>query len=143
MPLEKLVLALIIASRKLRHYFDAHPIKVLTSSPIKVALRKVDLIRRTEKWSVELGRFHIEYEPRMAIKGQVLANFVMKFTSGAEVEPTNTLPAPTEGQDIEMSSAEQLMLKYDQHLSNLEKSTPMHGYSSLMALQQQIHQVLA
>ncbi|KAJ8466036.1 hypothetical protein OPV22_028588 [Ensete ventricosum] len=32
------------------------------------------------KWSVELGEFDIEYEPRKAIKGQVLADFLSKFT---------------------------------------------------------------
>ena len=76
LPLEKLVFALIVASRKLRHYFDAHPIKVLIAHPIRATLRKVDLAGRMEKWSVKLNRFHIEYEPRAAIKGQILAYFI-------------------------------------------------------------------
>lgn len=48
-----------------------------------------------EKWSVELGRFHIEYEPIMAIKGQILADFITEFTDNTEagVEPGNSLPA--------------------------------------------------
>ena len=33
-----------------------------------------------EKWSVELGRFHIDYEPKTAIKCQVLADFIAEFT---------------------------------------------------------------
>ena len=79
-PLEKLILALLVASRKLRHYFDAHPITLYTSHPIKDALRRADFSGRMEKWSVELGRFHIEYQPRTSIKGQVLADFVAEFT---------------------------------------------------------------
>lgn len=107
LPLNKLVLALIITSRKLRHYFDAHSIKVLTSSLIKTVLRKADLLGRKEKWSVELGRFHIKYEPRTTIKGQIIANFIDEFIGNAEVKPDNALFAPTGGQDIEMAEADQ------------------------------------
>ena len=60
-------------------------------------MRKADLSGRMEKWSVELGRFHIEYEPRTAIKGQVLADFIVEFTGNEQVEPTNELPASTGG----------------------------------------------
>jgi hypothetical protein len=38
-----------------------------------------------EKWSVELGRFHIEYLPRTSIKGQVVADLIAEFTEPAEV----------------------------------------------------------
>jgi hypothetical protein len=62
-PLKKLILALLTASRKLRHYFDAHPITLYTSHPIKDALRRADFSGRMEKWSVEFGRFHIEFQP--------------------------------------------------------------------------------
>lgn len=54
-----------------------------------------------EKWSVhELGRFHIEYEPRTAIKGQILVDFIVEFTCNTEagVEPINSLPVPYRGQ---------------------------------------------
>lgn len=63
LPLEKLVFALVLASKKLRHYFDAHPIKLLTSHPIRATLRKFELVERMEKWYVGLNRFHIDYEP--------------------------------------------------------------------------------
>ena len=119
--LEKLVLGLITTSRKLRHYFDAHPIKVLISSPIKAALRKVDISGRMEKWSVELDRFHIEYEPRAAIKGQVLVDFIAEFNGNARVESDNELPTQTGGQCIEMAVAEhpnpvQVQLPPEQHM---------------------------
>lgn len=60
-----------------------------------------------KKWSVDLSKFHIEYEPRTAIKGQVLANFIAEFT-GNEVEPNSYLPASTGGQDTGMLVAEQI-----------------------------------
>lgn len=80
LPIEKLVLALTNASTKLRYYFDAHPNKVLTSTPMKASLHRSDLSGRIEKWFVKLSIFHIEYEPRTAIKGQVLTDFIVKFT---------------------------------------------------------------
>lgn len=46
LPLEKLVFAPVIVSRKLRHYFDAHPIKVLTFHSIRASLCKFDLVKK-------------------------------------------------------------------------------------------------
>ena len=80
LPLEKLAFALVIASRKLKHYFEAHTIIVLTSHPLKAVLQKADLSGRLSKWSIELGRFDIQFQPRNAIKGQVLADFIAEFT---------------------------------------------------------------
>ena len=53
--LEKLALALIVATRKLRPYFHAHPIVVVTSFPIKLVLHKPEVSGRLMKWVVELG----------------------------------------------------------------------------------------
>nr|GEV96846.1 hypothetical protein [Tanacetum cinerariifolium] len=39
-PMEKLALALVYAARRLRRYFQAHPIKVITDSPIEKVLNK-------------------------------------------------------------------------------------------------------
>lgn len=99
--MEKLVLAFVTASRKLRHYFNEHLIQVLTLSLIKAALKKADLLGRTKKCSVELGKFHIEHESRMAIKGQILADFIAEFTGNTEVRPDNQLSSPTGGQEEE------------------------------------------
>uniref|UniRef100_A0A803LSR7 Reverse transcriptase RNase H-like domain-containing protein n=2 Tax=Chenopodium quinoa TaxID=63459 RepID=A0A803LSR7_CHEQI len=41
--LEKLVLALVVASRKIRHYFETHPIVVKTNYSVKVVLRRPEL----------------------------------------------------------------------------------------------------
>lgn len=52
--------------------------------PLKIVLDKPDLARRMTGWLVELTQFHIEYEPRRAIKSQALANFVTEMTPAAE-----------------------------------------------------------
>ena len=51
--LEKLILALIMASTKLRHYFETHKIYVQTNYPIKNVLRKPEMFGRMAKWSVK------------------------------------------------------------------------------------------
>ncbi|GAV60630.1 rve domain-containing protein/RVT_3 domain-containing protein, partial [Cephalotus follicularis] len=73
---EKFAYALIIAARKLRPYFQAHPIKVLTDQPLRQVLARPDTSGRLVKWSVELGEYDVKFEARPAIKSQVLADFV-------------------------------------------------------------------
>ena len=79
--MEKLILALITAARKLRPYFQAHTIEVPTEYPMKQALHKPETSGRLMKWAIELSEFDIRYRPKTAIKGQVLADFVMEFAS--------------------------------------------------------------
>ena len=40
------------------------------------------------KWAIELSEFGIKYKPKTAIKGQVLVDFVMEFTSAELVKAT-------------------------------------------------------
>ena len=85
--MEKLVLALVTTSRRLRPYFQAHTIEIPTEHPMKQILHKPKTSRRLVKWAIELSVFDIRYKPRTMIKGQVLADFIMEFTS---TEPTET-----------------------------------------------------
>ncbi|XP_057482051.1 uncharacterized protein LOC130768985 [Actinidia eriantha] len=98
LPLEKLVLTLIVTSRKLMHYFQAHPISVYTEYPLKDILLKVDLTGRLSKWSLELGQFDIKFSPRMAIKGQVLADIVVEFSLRLE-SPEQNQSKPPQAED--------------------------------------------
>ncbi|XP_028112767.1 uncharacterized protein LOC114310867 [Camellia sinensis] len=82
LPLEKLALALMMASRKLAHYFHAHTIVVLTEFPLKMLFEKADFTGRILKWAVELGQCDIKFRPRTAIKAQALADFVAEFAPG-------------------------------------------------------------
>ena len=82
--IEKLAFALITASRKLRHYFQAHVINVMTDHPLKKALNKLEDAGRLIQWAVELSEFDIRYQPRHAIKAQALADFITEFTSSCD-----------------------------------------------------------
>ena len=73
---EKLAYSLVIATRKLRAYFEAHPIKVLTDSPLKKILHKPNVSGRLLRWSIEISGFDISFEARHAIKAQALADFI-------------------------------------------------------------------
>ena len=53
--LEKLVLALMVASRKLRPYFHRHLIKVLINYPPRQVLQNPKASDRLLKWAIELG----------------------------------------------------------------------------------------
>ena len=78
--LEKLALALMVTSRKLRPYFLAHPIEVLTNYPLRRVLQKPEAPGELLKWATELGQFEVNFRPRTKIKEQALANFIAKFT---------------------------------------------------------------
>jgi len=78
--MEKLAFALITTSRKLRHYFQAHVINVLTDHPLKKVINKLEATGRLIQWAIELSEFDIRYQPRSAIKAQALADFIAVFT---------------------------------------------------------------
>ena len=62
-PLEKAILAVVHASRKLPHYFQAHTVVVLTQLPLKSVLQTADDTRRIALWNTTLGAFDIKYMP--------------------------------------------------------------------------------
>ena len=71
---------MILARRKLRHYFDGHPVTVVSSFPLGEILRNPEASGRIAKWSVELMGETISFAPRKAIKSQVLADFIAEWT---------------------------------------------------------------
>ena len=66
--IEKIAIALLVASRKLRPYFQAQSIVVMTDQPIRKTMNKIDAAGQLIQWAIKLGQFNIEYRPRVAIK---------------------------------------------------------------------------
>ena len=63
-PLEKAIQAVVHASRKLPHYFQAHIVVVLTQLPLKFVLRTANYTGRIALWNTTiLGAFDIKYMP--------------------------------------------------------------------------------
>ncbi|CAJ2653385.1 unnamed protein product [Trifolium pratense] len=83
LQIEKTALAVVMAARKLRHYFLAHSIVVRTDQPIKQLLARPDMTGRMLKWSLELSEFEIFFESRKALKAQVLADFIAEMTTSS------------------------------------------------------------
>ena len=67
--LVKVILAVVYASRKLPHYFQAYTVVVLTQLPLKSVLRTADYTGRITLWNTILGAFDIKYMTRTSIKG--------------------------------------------------------------------------
>ena len=90
--MEKLILALVTTSRKLRPYFQAHTVEDPTEYPMKQILHKPETSGRLIKWAIELSEFDIRYKPRTMIKGQILVDFIMEFTPAESTKATQLTP---------------------------------------------------
>jgi ribonuclease HI len=78
--MQKLVYAILMTKRKLRHYFDAHPITAVSKYPLGEVIQNPEAEGRIAKWALELMGQNITYAPRSAIKSQVLVDFVAEWT---------------------------------------------------------------
>ena len=73
---QKLLLALLVASCKLWHYFQGHPIKVVSAYPLERVLRSPNSAGRVAEWNIELQAFQLEFSMTRVIKGAALADFM-------------------------------------------------------------------
>ncbi|XP_071687772.1 uncharacterized protein [Rutidosis leptorrhynchoides] len=101
-PIEKFVYALILTSRRLRRYFQGYLVHVLTNMPVKQVLTKPEISGRLALWAVELGAYEISYFPRNAIKGQVLADYLVEMSGELEIinKRTELKPVQSETWDL-------------------------------------------
>ena len=76
---QKLLYAVILTRRKLRHYFESHPVTVVSSFPLGEIIQCREASGRIAKWAVEIMGETISFAPRKAIKSQVLADFVAEW----------------------------------------------------------------
>ena len=78
--IQKILLGVILAARKLRHYFEAHPIIVRTWYPLQRVLSNTHAPSRVAEWAVELSHFDIRFDNDKAIKSKALADFLADWT---------------------------------------------------------------
>jgi len=79
-----------MSARKLRHYFEAHKIIVVTDQPLHDLFTNREASVRIAKWVSELSEFYIDFERRTAIKSQVLVDFIVDWTSPIFKEEPST-----------------------------------------------------
>ena len=82
--MEKLTFALVTAAHKLKPYFQAYTVIVLTDKPLWRVMSNPEATGRLALWAIELSEFDIQYLPRTAIKGQVVTDFIVEFTNGED-----------------------------------------------------------
>ena len=82
--MEKLAFALITATRKLKPYFQAHTIVILMDQPLKRAMSNLEAAGRMALWAIELSEFDVQYRPRTAVKGQIVVDFIAKYTQSED-----------------------------------------------------------
>jgi hypothetical protein len=80
LEVHKLLYVVLITSRKLHHYFQAHKISVVSSYPLRVMLRNPNATGNIAKWAAELAEFELDFVSHHAIKIQVLADFIVDWT---------------------------------------------------------------
>jgi hypothetical protein len=89
---EKICYAIVLSARKLRHYFEAHRVRVLTTQPLNNIFKNRDSSGRIGTWVMELSEHEIDFEERSAIKSQVLADFIAesmeqsRYTEGTIID---------------------------------------------------------
>jgi hypothetical protein len=92
----KLLFAVLIASRKLHHYFQAHKISMVSSYPPRIVLCNPNATGNITKWTAELAKFELDFVSCHTIKSQVLANFIVDWTPPASHPggPDDSEPEP-------------------------------------------------
>ncbi|KMT11469.1 hypothetical protein BVRB_5g107940 [Beta vulgaris subsp. vulgaris] len=92
-PIEKMCLALIFAIQKLKHYMQAHTVRVISKAdPIKYILSRPVLSGRIVKWAILISQHDIVYVSQKAIKGQALADFLADHPTPSDWELSDDLP---------------------------------------------------
>ena len=84
--LKQAVLAFHVAAKKLRPYFQAHPIVVLTNLPLRSTIHKPDLSERMALWAIELSEFGIQYKPCLNKKTNMGRRFCKNPPIGCKLE---------------------------------------------------------
>ncbi|GJR77123.1 reverse transcriptase domain-containing protein [Tanacetum coccineum] len=80
------------ASKRLKRYFQAHTVVVITDQPIKQLLSSSEISGRMLKWKFELEGYDIQYRPRTVINGQILADFIVERPEKESLDELMTEP---------------------------------------------------
>jgi ribonuclease HI len=89
LTIQKLLYGILITFRKLRHYFDAYNILVVSDLLLADILHNRDATGRVSKWALELGALTLDFKPRTAIKSQALVDFMAEWQENQVEPPTN------------------------------------------------------
>jgi hypothetical protein len=89
---QKVAYGVYVAAKKLKHYFEEHPITVVSTTTLSEIIGCKDASGRVAKWAIELAAHTIQYKPRTTIKSQIIADF---FADWGEHQYLPPAPDPT------------------------------------------------
>ena len=75
------------AAKKLKPYFQEHPITVVCTAPLAEIIGSRDASGRVAKWAIALAPYTVFYQPRTAIKSQALADFLVDWAETQYLPP--------------------------------------------------------
>lgn len=91
--MQKILLEVLIASQKLSHYFQVHPIAMVTSYPLKRIVHNHEITGHIAEWDLKFSGFDIKFLNSHAVKSKALAEFVVEWTpTPSDEEEPASLP---------------------------------------------------
>jgi hypothetical protein len=81
--MEKMAYAVVMAKRKLQHYFQSHNVSIPTTFPLREMFENKESTGRLGKWAMELAEHFISFVAHSAIKSQVLPDFLADWMPSA------------------------------------------------------------
>src|SRR3954471_9611160 len=109
---QKLLLAVIMTSRKASHYFNEHPITIMSSAPLADILNNPRATVRVAEWNIELSPRDLHFKHPTVIKAQVLPDFLVEWTEdqtpGTQICPTRgrcSSTGPKDSKELEKASS--------------------------------------
>src|SRR3954470_20448939 len=76
----KLLLVIIMTSRKVSHYFDEHPITIVRSAPLADILNNPGATGRVAEWNIKLIPRDLQFKHPTAIKAPITPDILVKWT---------------------------------------------------------------
>ena len=98
--MKKLIFGLVMASRKLHHYFQAHEITVVTRFPLQRILQNPEATGIIVEWDLESSSFGLKFESTSTIQSGTLAEFIAEWTPTPDEEvPETVIPGKESPQE--------------------------------------------
>jgi hypothetical protein len=78
---QKLLYAVLMTTRKLKHYFLTYIVWVMLDQLLACVLQSKEATGWIAQWVVMIDQYDVEFAPRWAIKSQALMDFIVEWTN--------------------------------------------------------------